>query len=75
MTASNLPEPPHRCHHPHCRVAVRPSLFACRSHWHALPKSLRDRIWTTYRPGQEITKDPSRAYLAAAADALDWWLN
>ena len=31
-----------------------------------LPKPMRDAIWRVYRPGQEVTKDPSREYLATA---------
>lgn len=29
-------------------------------------------IWRTYRPGQEIDKKPSRAYIAAAALVQIW---
>ena len=36
------------------------------------PKHLRDRIWATYRPGQEITKTPSPAYLEAAREVQAW---
>ena len=59
----------HTCHAPGCRTAVPPKMFACRPHWFALPRQLRDAIWATYRPGQEVTKDPSPAYLEAAAAA------
>ncbi|MEM7284097.1 MAG: hypothetical protein AAF438_21035 [Pseudomonadota bacterium] len=31
-----------------------------------LPKHLRDQIWATYRPGQEISKTPSAAYIRVA---------
>jgi hypothetical protein len=34
-----------------------------------LPKSIRDKIWATYRPGQEITKDPSDEYMEAIIEA------
>ena len=37
-----------------------------------LPKRLRNRIWATYVPGQEITKTPSEAYLKAADDVQEW---
>jgi hypothetical protein len=33
---------------------------------------LRDKIWATYRPGQEIDATPSAAYLAAAAEVQAW---
>lgn len=47
-------------------------MWGCKPHWFRLPKHLRDRIWATYRPGQEITKTPSAAYVAAAKDVQDW---
>lgn len=62
----------HTCHWPGCALAVPPSLWGCRPHWYALPKEIRARIWAAYRPGQEITKTPSRAYIAAAQEAQDW---
>lgn len=37
-----------------------------------LPKELRDRIWATFRPGQEINWTPSREYIDAANDAQAW---
>jgi hypothetical protein len=36
-----------------------------------VPKPLKDRVWATYRPGQEVTKDPSREYVAAAMAAVN----
>ncbi|MDP1555781.1 MAG: hypothetical protein Q8L84_09990 [Hyphomonas sp.] len=65
--------PAHHCHWPGCRKEVPPKLWGCKPHWFALPKSLRDRIWATYVPGQEITKTPSRAYLDAA-HAVETWI-
>jgi hypothetical protein len=47
-------------------------MFACRLHWFALPKRLRDAIWATYEPGQEITKEPSPEYIDAARAAVDY---
>jgi hypothetical protein len=44
----------------------------CKPHWLTLPRDIRDRIWHTYRPGQELTKDPSPAYIAAARRAQEW---
>lgn len=72
-------EPPrrsrHTCHATGCTVAVPPKMFMCRSHWFALPKALRDAIWRTYRPGQEIRKDPSPEYLDAAREAIAYLLE
>ncbi len=62
----------HTCHWPGCIVEVAPKLWGCQSHWYALPKPLRDRIWATYRPGQETTKTPSPAYIAAARAVQAW---
>ena len=47
-------------------------MWGCKAHWFALPKHLRDRIWATYRRGQEITKTPSREYLDAAQAVRQW---
>ena len=49
-------------------------MWGCRDHWYALPKSLRDRIWATYIPGQELRKDPSVEYLEAARAVRQWAL-
>lgn len=62
----------HRCHWPDCQKEVPPAMWGCRSHWFALPKVLRDRIWANYKPGQEITKTPSLAYIEAARAVQDW---
>jgi hypothetical protein len=62
----------HHCHWPGCERQVPPARWGCTSHWYALPKHLRDRIWQAYRPGQEDTATPSREYLAAARDVQAW---
>ena len=43
----------------------------CRSHWYMVPKDLRDAVWATYRPGQEIDKQPSLEYLDVAMQAIE----
>ena len=60
----------HTCHATACRQRVPASMWGCRRHWFMLPKPLRDRVWTHYRPGQERDKSPSRAYLLAAREAV-----
>jgi hypothetical protein len=45
-------------------------MLMCRRHWFLVPKALRDRVWATYRAGQERSKDPSREYLEAADAAI-----
>jgi hypothetical protein len=62
----------HTCHWPGCRKPVPASMWGCREHWFQLPKPLRDRIWETYRRGQEIDKDPSDDYLDAADEVQRW---
>jgi hypothetical protein len=62
----------HLCHSPACKTPVPPRRFACRPHWYALPKAMRDAIWATYRPSQEVTKDPSPEYLEAASAAVEY---
>ncbi len=62
----------HMCHWPECPKAVPPAMWGCAPHWFRLPKPLRDRVWATYRAGQEIRKDPSTAYLAVAKEVQQW---
>lgn len=62
----------HHCHWPGCQEQVPPAQWGCKTHWFRLPKSLRDRIWATYRPGQEKDWTPSREYLAAAQAVQEW---
>lgn len=62
----------HTCHWPTCNKQVPPKMWGCKKHWFKLPKELRDEIWRTYHPGQEITKTPSDDYLAAARQVQEW---
>ena len=62
----------HLCHWPGCEKQVPPAMWGCKPHWFALPKPIRDAIWSAYRPGQENTMSPSREYIAAALDAQEW---
>ena len=63
----------HMCHWPlGCSRPVEPRFWACPPHWYSLPKSLRQRIWSAYRPGQEITKTPSKVYIEAIRDVNQW---
>lgn len=47
-------------------------MWGCRVHWFKLPKTIRDKIWKTFRPGQEKDWTPSAAYVEAAKEAQDW---
>lgn len=62
----------HHCHWPGCDKQVPPAMWGCKAHWFRLPKTLRDRIWATYRPGQEVDMNPSREYLDAANAVQEW---
>ena len=62
----------HTCHWPGCDRAVPPAMWGCRTHWYRLPLDLRNRIWMTFRPGQEIDKHPSEAYLKVAKEVQEW---
>lgn len=62
----------HHCHWPGCDKDVPPAMWGCKNHWFRLPKNLRDRVWATYKPGQEINGTPSRAYLLVADQVQQW---
>lgn len=62
----------HHCHWPGCEQQVPPAMWGCKAHWYALPKDLRDKVWRAYRPGQEATMTPSRAYLDVAQEVQAW---
>lgn len=62
----------HGCHWPGCEAQVPPALWGCKKHWFKLPRSIRDGIWRTYRPGQEDDLRPSREYVEAAEAAQRW---
>jgi hypothetical protein len=67
----NQPFNQHRCHARDCKTEVEPKMFMCRRHWWMLPQRMRQEIWNTYRPGQEIDKNPSEEYLTAAMAAVN----
>lgn len=69
------PEINHHCHWPGCGTQVPPKLWGCKKHWYMLPESLRNAIWREYVPGQEVSKNPSRAYVAVARQAREWILQ
>jgi hypothetical protein len=62
----------HTCHWPDCGKQVPPAMWGCSQHWFKLPKSLRDRIWRSYRPGQENDMRPSESYMEAAQAVQEW---
>jgi len=62
----------HHCHWPACPEQVPPAKWGCLKHWRMLPKWLRDLIWNTFRPGQEVSLTPSKEYLAVAREVQAW---
>lgn len=62
----------HHCHWPGCEKQVPPAMWGCKPHWFALPQTIRNRIWRTYRAGQEQDGRPSRDYLEVAREAQEW---
>lgn len=62
----------HHCHWPGCKRGVPPKMWGCAKHWYMLPQNLRNEIWRTYTPGQEITKTPSKEYIKAALAVQAW---
>lgn len=53
----------HTCHALNCGKAVPPKLLMCAKHWRMVPQPMQAEIWRHYRPGQEIDKMPTAAYL------------
>lgn len=47
-------------------------MWGCSSHWYRLPVYYRNRIWATYRVGQEDTMTPSDAYLKVVTEVEKW---
>jgi len=62
----------HTCHWPGCDKQVPPATWGCKLHWFKLPQGLRNRVWATYRAGQENDLRPSEAYLKVADDVQKW---
>lgn len=62
----------HICHWPGCGKSVAPRLWGCAPHWFTLPIQLRTKILRAYVPGQEITKTPSKEYVAVAQEVQRW---
>jgi hypothetical protein len=59
---------PDSCPVKDCERTRASGQLACRPHWFALPKDIRDAVWSGYRQGVM-----SGAYRAAYADAREYW--
>jgi hypothetical protein len=62
----------HTCHWPGCATRVPAAMWGCRPHWYRLPLGLRNQVWAAFVPGQEVTKTPSRRYVAVARKVQAW---
>lgn len=69
LRETNMPK--HYCHAIDCIAIVPPKLLMCAKHWRMVPRDLQMAVYREYVPGQEITKTPTQAYLAAAAAAIN----
>lgn len=65
----------HYCHVKGCQKQVAPKFLMCAPHWRLVPQALKRDVWRLYRPGQEVTKDPTREYLEAAEAACKYVEN
>jgi hypothetical protein len=61
----------HLCHAVDCNERVPPNFLMCARHWYMVPAPLRTQVWRTYRPGQEVDKAPTQAYVDAAREAIN----
>lgn len=62
----------HHCHWPGCERKVPPAAWGCMKHWKMLPLALQRKIWAAFRPGQEVSKTPTRDYVEAAHEVQMW---
>lgn len=62
----------HYCHAVDCSKEVPPKMLMCSRHWFMLPKSIRDKIWINYIPGQEVKKNPTKEYLVVMKEAINF---
>ncbi len=63
-------ESKHYCHARGCLKVIPPKLLMCPPHWRMVPPDLQAKVWATYRPGQEVDKNPSNEYIAAQQAAV-----
>lgn len=68
MTAARTP--PHQCVARGCTRLVGQAHLMCGHHWRRVPRKLRQRIWGTWRPGQQYDHDPSPDFVHAVRLAI-----
>jgi len=47
-------------------------MLMCKGHWFTVAPCIRDAVWATYRPGQEVDKQPSKQWHLAAVAAIGY---
>ena len=62
----------HHCHFPGCGKQCPPALWGCKGCWLKLPKYLRDKVWASFRLGQEKNWTPSQEYVKVAQEVKKW---
>ena len=45
----------HKCPHPNCDVQLPTHIFACKPHWFAIPKNLRNALNRAWHDGDTAT--------------------
>lgn len=63
----------HGCAHPACRKSIPVDLLACRPHWYALPRELRNQVWIAWQALCSGVDWAIERHDAAKAACLDWW--
>lgn len=60
----------HDCAARGCTQQIPLHRLMCGPHWRKVPRKLRQRVWGSYRPGQEIDHNPSGDYVRAVRLAV-----
>jgi hypothetical protein len=60
-----------RCPHPNCERLKPATMYACRSHWFALPAAIRNAIWSAFRGHGALSPE----WLKANKQAVDFWMS
>lgn len=64
---AGLPLPVGCCPVPDCGDEIDRTRLMCRGDWYLVPKQIRDRVWATWRSGQEAS---SREHQEAVLQAI-----
>lgn len=62
----------HLCHANRCKSICAPSKLMCLRHWKMVPRHLQNAVYDTFKSGQERTKSPSREWVKAARNAINY---